>query len=56
MSLKNENLIRIKRIKKPTEVIDKIVNKELDLDCSVKEFLSLLTRSEDVTTRKINAL
>ncbi len=46
MGLENKELIKIKDVRKPTEVIDKIVNKEIDLDCSVKEFLELLTQAD----------
>jgi len=52
MELKNKDLLNIKDTKKPTEVIDAAVNGEINLDCSVRDFLALLTQTEQVNSKK----
>jgi hypothetical protein len=48
MNSAKENSADIDKIS-PTEIVDKIVNDEIFVECSVKEFLELLTTEKDQT-------
>lgn len=36
----------MKKTMKPAEIVDKIVNKEIIVDCSVKDFLDVLSQKK----------